>query len=129
MKNYIIKGIVFGVISWLVPFVLSFGFYKPGGELAIDYDLFKSIMVVVSSATGIVLLALYAKHFEVDTMTRSVLTGCLWFAINIFLDVIILIPMSSMSYQSYFYSIGIRYLTIPIFSIGVGYILKKRLTT
>ncbi len=129
MKNYLVKGLVFGVISWLVPFVLSFGCYKPGGELAIDYDLFKSLMVVVSSVTGIVLLSLYAKHLEIDTMGRSILIGVLWLGVNILLDVIILIPMSSMNYQSYFYSIGLRYLTIPAFSIGVGYVLKKSLAS
>lgn len=128
MKNHFVKGLVFGIISWLVPFLLSFGFYKPGGELAIDYDLFKSIMVVVSSITGVVLLSLYSKHLEAEPMSRSIMVGVLWFVINILMDVIILIPMSVMTYQHYFYSIGIRYLTIPAFSIGVGYILKKRLT-
>jgi hypothetical protein len=129
MKNYLAKGFLFGIISWLVPFVTSFGFYKPEGELAIDYELFKSIMVVVSSCTGIVLLILYSKHLETDPVARAVIIGSLWFAINIVLDTVILIPMSSMSYESYFYSIGIRYLTIPAFSIGVGFILKKRTGT
>jgi hypothetical protein len=127
MKNNVVKSLVFGVISWLIPFVLSFGFYKPGGELAVDYDLFKSIMVVVSSVTGVVLLSRYAKHFEANPIAHSVLIGVLWLAINILLDLIILMPMSGMTYQAYLYSIGIRYLTIPAFSIGVGYILKTRL--
>lgn len=126
MKKYMLKGLLYGIISWLVPFVLSFGFYKPGGELAIDYGLFKSIMVVMSSLTGIVLLVLYSKHLEPDPIPRSVMIGVLWFGINILLDIVILIPMSAMNYQNYIYSIGIRYLTIPAFSTGIGYILKKR---
>lgn len=126
MKNYLVKGFLFGIISWLVPFVISFGFYKRGGELAIDYDLFKSLMVVVSTATGMVLLVLYQKHLEVAPVMRSFVIGLLWLAGNVLLDVVVLIPMSSMDYDTYFNSIGIRYLTIPVLSMGVGLILRRK---
>ena len=124
-----VKALVYGVISWIVPFVFSFGFYKPGGELAVDYDLFKSIMIVVSSATGVVLLSAYARHLQADPIGRSIVVGVLWFMINVILDIFILVPMAGMTYQGYFISIGLRYLTIPLFSIGVGYIIKKTMAS
>ena len=34
-KKLIVKNILFGFLSWLIPFAVSFLFYKPGGELVV----------------------------------------------------------------------------------------------
>jgi uncharacterized membrane protein YpjA len=124
MKNYL-KIVLLGFLTWLVPFVVSFFFFTPERTLAIDEGLFKSIMIVVGSLTGAVLLVRYFKNVSSDYLRHGVTVGLVWLAVNLALDFLILIPMSHMTVGAYLSQIGLRYLTIPIMTIVVGYILAK----
>lgn len=124
MKNFLMI-ILFGFIAWLVPFVASFLFYTKDG-LTIDIFLFKSIMIVVGSITAAVLLILYFKRITSHFAREGILVGALWFAINILLDLLILLPMSGMSVAEYFTRIGIGYLSIPAMAIAVGTSLANK---
>ncbi|MBI3352759.1 MAG: hypothetical protein HY036_09290 [Nitrospirae bacterium] len=124
MKNYL-KIALFGFLTWLVPFVVSFFFFMPDHTLAIDEGLFKSIMIVIGSLTGAVLLVLYFKNVSSDYLRHGVIVGLIWLAINLALDFLILMPMSHMAVSVYLSQIGLRYLTIPIMTIVVGYILTR----
>lgn len=119
------KAFLFGFLTWLVPFVAAFAFYKRDGSLSIDIFLFKSIMIVVASAFGSFVLVKYFKSVKDNFVKEGVLVGVLWFAINIILDVIILMPMSKMSLKDYIMQIGLRYLMIPAISMGMGYALRN----
>ena len=55
-NKLMIKNGVFGILSWLIPFAISFLFYKPGGELMVPYATFKSIIMVVGTISGCYLL-------------------------------------------------------------------------
>jgi hypothetical protein len=119
------KAFLYGFLTWLVPFVAAFAFYKPDGTLSVDIFLFKSIMIVVASAFGSFALVKYLKSVKDNFIKEGVLVGALWFATNIILDVIILIPMSKMSIKDYVMQIGLRYLMIPAISIGMGYVMRN----
>ncbi|HET9057231.1 MAG TPA: hypothetical protein VFN30_10330 [Chitinophagaceae bacterium] len=120
------KLLFFGFLSWLIPFVISFSFYKPGGELIISYDLFKSIMMVVASITGCYLLYLLLKKAKGSLISQSIITGLSWFLINILFDVLILIPIKKVTFTQYMMAIGLRYLIIPIKAITIGFSLNGR---
>jgi hypothetical protein len=120
MKKYV-KMFGFGILTWLVPFVISMAFYTRDGQLAIDIFLFKSIMIVIGSATGAILLVLYLRSIQRNMLMEGIVIGLVWFAINIGLDVLVLVPMSKMSMTTYWIQIGLRYLTIPIMSSALGY--------
>lgn len=126
MKRLIIKNLLFGFFTWLIPFAVSFLFYKSGGELVISYDLFKSIMIVVASTGGCYFLYRYFMLANNDFIRNGVITGLSWFAINIILDVIILIPIMKVTFADYFMSIGLRYIVIPVISITMGCLLHKK---
>jgi hypothetical protein len=113
-------------LTWLIPFAVSFLFYKPDGELVISYDLFKSIMIVLASITGCYFLFRYFKIVESDFILNGLIVGFSWFIINIILDTIILIPIMKVSFSNYFMSIGLRYTVIPAISISMGYLLDKK---
>jgi hypothetical protein len=115
-----IKLIGFGVLTWLVPFVIGFFFYTPDGKLAIDKFLFKSIMIVVSSINGAFLLVIYFKKIDESYRKVGLFVGIVWLAINWGLDLLVLLPMAKMSLPVYFAEIGLRYLVIPVISIGMG---------
>jgi signal transduction histidine kinase len=125
MKNYL-KNILFGFISWLVPFVASLFFYTSSGKLTIDAFLFKNIMLIVGSISAALLLIFYFKKINGAYFKEGIIVGLTWFAINIILDIIILIPMSGMSLADYLLQIGLGYLVIPAMSITAGTVLANK---
>ncbi|MBA2858582.1 hypothetical protein HNP93_001283 [Methanococcus maripaludis] len=124
--NYLKCGF-FGLLTWLVPFFLSFLFYSESEGLLIDIFLFKSIMIVVSGLVGVSLLIMYFKDIKKDYLIEGIFVGVSWLIINLILDILILIPMSGMTYLTYFSQIGLRYLIIPTISISMGFLLKLKL--
>ena len=125
MKKFL-KNVLFGFLAWLIPFISAFFFYTREGKLTIDQLLFKSIMVVVGSVSAAILLVFYFKKIERSYLKEGIITGIIWFAVNILLDVLILIPMSGMSLGSYFTQIGLGYLAIPAMTIAVGAALANK---
>tara|TARA_Y100000310_G_scaffold1902_1_gene2393 strand:- start:7923 stop:8294 length:372 start_codon:yes stop_codon:yes gene_type:complete len=122
--NKTLRALVFGFLSWLIPFAASFLFYSKEG-LTIDIFLFKSIMIVVGSISGAFLLVLYIKKLNKDIFREAAIVGLLWFGMNIMLDSIILLPMSKMAFGTYFMQIGLRYLVIPVMSISMGTVARR----
>ena len=124
MKKYLTCSL-FGFLAWLIPFISSFPFYSKEG-LLIDIFLFKSIMIVVGAVSGSILLILYFKRIESAFAVEGIIAGVIWFAVNILLDLIVLLPMSGMPAGEYFTQIGIRYLVMPAMSIAVGISLQDK---
>lgn len=112
--NKTLRLTLLGLLTWIVPFVVSFIFYDRTGNLNVSYGLFKCVMVVVSSFIGMYALAYHLRYISSKLFREAVIAGLTWFFINIFLDIIILIPMSGMSYGQYLTTIGIGYLQIPV---------------
>lgn len=125
-KKLVTKNILLGFLSWLIPFAVSFLFYKPDGELIIPYSTFKSTIMVVGTLSGCYLLLRYFKLVDTDFIRNGVIVGLSWFAINIILDAIILIPIIKTTFADYFMSIGLSYIAIPTISIAMGYLLERR---
>lgn len=122
--NKYLKISLFGFLIWLVPFVVGFLFYSPEGEIRIDPLAFKAIMTVVSTITQAVLLVSYFRKIDKNYLPESIMVGLIWIAVNILLDILILIPMSKMAIGTYFTQIGMQYLTIPTISIALGLVTK-----
>lgn len=120
-----LRILLYGFLTWLVPFVVSFGFYTPGGELRTSQDFFKSMMIIVSTGTGCYLLYHYFKGCRQSYQAAGILSGICWLIINLLLDITILIPFANMSYRFYFESIGLRYMNIPIISVAMGFALQR----
>jgi len=115
----------FGLLSWLVPLLASFLFYGPEGALSIDYDLFKSLMVVVGSGAGAALLVLYYRHIHGNYIVEAWIVGIGWLLLNWILDLLFLLPFSHQGPGEYFMQIGLRYLSILFTSLAVGYSLAR----
>lgn len=120
MKKYI-KIIILGFISWAIPFIISIPFYSKEGQVIIDIFLFKSIMIIIGTLTGAILLIYYFKGIK-KHIYDGIFVGIIWYIINVILDLVILVPLSDISIKNYFFQIGIRYLLIPIMSIAMGYV-------
>lgn len=125
-QRLITRNLLLGFLSWLIPFAVSFLFYKPGGELVVPYATFKSTIMVVGVVSGCYLLIKYFKIIESDFIKNGVIVGLSWFVINIILDTVILIPIMKTTFLDYFMTIGIGYFAIPAVSIAMGYLLKSK---
>ena len=125
MNKYLKLGL-FGFVSWLVPFVAAFLFYSQEGQLLVDVSFFKSVMAVVGSATGAVLLVMYFGKLKVNYFNEGILAGFVFLAMNILLDLLILVPMSNMLVSDYFLQIGLMYIVILIMGASMGYVLEKK---
>lgn len=125
--NKLIKIILYGIIIWLVPFIASFAFVDSGGNYTIPETFFKSIMVVAGALTGVVLSVSYFSGVKKNYFGEGVVIGVIWLAINLSLDLAMVYGgFFKMSPAQYFTDIGLRYLSIPIYTIGMGYALKKK---
>ena len=125
-KQMIIKNLWLGFLSWLIPFIISFLFYKPGGELLVPYATFKSIITVVGALSGCYLLYRYFKYVDNNFIRNGVIVGLTWFMINLILDAIILIPIMKTTFTNYFMTIGISYFSIPVISTTMGFLLDRK---
>jgi len=125
MNKYLKLG-MFGFVSWLVPFVAAFMFYSQEGQLLVDVSFFKSVMAVVGSATGALLLVMYFGKVKENYLNEGILAGLVFLAMNILLDIMILVPMSKMAIGDYFLKIGLMYLVILIMGASMGYVLEKK---
>ena len=115
---------LYGLLSWAVPFVAAFAFFDATGQLAIPEPLFKSLMVVIGGAVGAVLLVLAFRRTQAS-IRSGLAIGTLWLAINLALDLVVLVPMSGTSVPDYLSDIGLRYLMIPIMAVAMGAVARR----
>ena len=122
IKKYLqIMG--YGILIWLVPFIISIFFYSRDGQLLIELMLFKTLMLLIGGLTGALCICRYFKNCQSDFLKEGLIIGSIWLIIQWILDYIILIPMSKITLSNYTIAIGLRYCIIPIMSIMAGYIL------
>jgi uncharacterized membrane protein YpjA len=106
-------------LTWAIPFGVSLAFFGRNGQPVLGLGIIKSIMAVVGSATGAVLLV--RLFGSVKASARSGLAiGLVWLAMNIVLDLIVLVPVTKMALSDYFGEIALRYLVIPIMAAAIG---------
>lgn len=119
------KLIGFGILTWLLPFLLSVPFYSPEGEPLYDIFLIKTILLVFSAAFGTFLILIYFRDVHAWFIREGALLGGVWLLINWALDAVILLPLSGMDAGTYMAQIGLRYLIIPITAVGIGYAAEQ----
>jgi hypothetical protein len=117
--------LLFGFLSWLLPFAFSFLFYSRQGTPLLDRLVVHNILMVFGGLVAVYLLIRYFKTVKKDFVKEGVTVGIVWLTINLVLDLVILVPMAKMPLGTYFGQIGLGYLMIPIISIGIGYVAKR----
>ncbi len=118
-KIFSLRIALLGLASWAIPFVAAFAFFDQSGALSIAEPLFKSLMVVIGGAVGVWLLVLAFRHVPKSVQAGFVL-GCFWLAMNLALDLALLLPMSGQSVGAWFQDIGLRYFLMPIMAMAMG---------
>ncbi|TGL57653.1 hypothetical protein [Leptospira sarikeiensis] len=125
MKSILVRVLSFGFLVWLVPFVVAMGFFSPERKLLVDMFLFKTIMLLVGTATGSYLLFLLSKRIQRPSFKIFLGIGSIWLIENWVLDFLILLPLNGMSVSDYFVQIGLRYVQIVFVSAAIGASIDK----
>jgi hypothetical protein len=89
-------ALLFGILSWLVPFVVSIGLYPLKRSNAV---LFSTVMFLIELAAAGLLLALYFGKRTVSMM--------------------------KMTPVAYYSEIGLVYLTFPLFGVLAGRLANR----
>jgi hypothetical protein len=118
------RALSFGVLSWCIPFAVSFAFVDAQGQLALPQPLFKSLMVVISGAVGAGLLVLAFRRLA-PTVGHAAALGGLWMLLNLGLDVAVLVPIMQVSVREYWQDIGLRYLLMPIMAVSMAVVARQ----
>lgn len=113
-----------GLVSWALPFAMSFLFFDQAGQLTVTRPLFKSLMVVAGGGIGVALLVLAFRRVDAS-LWSGVAIGCYWLALNLILDLLILVPMSGRGFAEYFYDIGLRYFLLPMIAAAMGAVAQQ----
>ena len=125
--NKYAKIILFGLVIWFIPVLVGFLFVDQEGNFIISETFFKSIMIVIGSLVGVILAVKYFKGIKANFMKEGIILGIVWLIINWIIDLIMVsIGFFPMTIGKYFTDIGLRYLNIPIYTIGLGYALKQK---
>jgi hypothetical protein len=126
MKKYS-RILFYGLLIWLIPFIVSFLFVDAQGKFTISETFFKSIMIVTGALVGVILAVRYFKDVKEDYVREGAIIGLVWLMISLIIDLaFVQTGFFAMSFLQYFTDIGLRYLSMPIYTIGLGYALKQR---
>jgi hypothetical protein len=127
IMNKYAKIILFGLVIWLIPFLVGFLFIDQEGNFIISETFFKSIMIVIGSLVGVILAVKYFKGIKANFIKEGIILGIVWLIINWIIDLIMVsVGFFPMTIGKYFTDIGLRVLGLPIYTIGLGYALKQK---
>jgi len=118
----------FGVVLWLVPFLVSFLFYSPQGTPLVGVAFFNSIMSVALIVVASVLLFLYFKQQTTDYMREAVKVGVVWILVSVVLDLVVLVPMAKMTIGQYITDVALGYIVILVIALLAGMLLEEKAT-
>ena len=115
-------ALLLGFFDWLLPFAVSFVIFPLRKS---NYYLFESLMTVLVVLSAIIFSVIYFT--QKISVREGLMLGILWLAINLAIDLLIFLPKSPMQmpFLAYMSQIGIKYLSIPIITIGIALIISK----
>lgn len=103
-------------------------FRGPDGAIPHRHPLLQIVMFVTATITAAILLVSYFRRVTDRHVREGLLLGLLWLAMNLVLDVAVLVPMTGMSLRDYAVQIGFGYLAIPVITLLVGKVLADQPT-
>jgi len=117
------RVLLFGFLSWLIPFVVSFVLFPLKKANA---PLFSTLMTLIVVLTAGILFPICLRGRKVSVL-GTVLVGLLWVGINLIFDYPMFAygPMK-MSAAKYYSEIGLSYLIYPAFGLGAAWLVRSQ---
>ena len=119
----ILRLLRFGFLSWLVTFLGSVCIFPLKAD---NRPLFETLVGVCLAFSTVLFTVLYFRKLRSSYVREGVLLGLAFFVCNILFDLLLFMegPMK-MSFSDYMMDIGLAYLSMPIVTVGVGYLLQS----
>ena len=116
------RALLLGVLSWVVPFAVSFLVFP---LKQVNAPLFDTAMALVVVLTSGALLPVYFRGRAVNT-GETVAVALVWLVINLVLDYPMFAygPME-MTAARYYSEIGVDYLVFPAFALGAARLARN----
>ncbi|MEK6756224.1 MAG: hypothetical protein AABZ02_08745 [Bacteroidota bacterium] len=123
MKS-VAKALLYGLAVWVIPFVVAIMIF-PLRES--DRPLFESIMPVAVTLAVVFFANRYFLGVEGAFVREGILLGALWLVISMVIDLFMFSwgPVK-MSFVDYVKDIGITYLLMPVITVGMGQLLRRK---
>ncbi|MFK7805351.1 MAG: hypothetical protein AB8G95_27210 [Anaerolineae bacterium] len=116
-----------GFLTWLIPFLIAIPFFDQSGELAADIFTFKATMSLVYTIVSASLVARILQDVNSDFLKTGLILGVIWTALNIGLDLIVLVGLFGNELSMWFWRTGIGYFNMIPLGLAMGWLLAKKL--
>jgi len=124
-------AIICGFLIWFVPATLDFLLYPLMTSLR---NLLETLLIVALVLMTIVCAVRYFKTTEGDFLMEGIEIGALWFLIAIAMGLLFAFAFpgstprigAQVTPLSFFMSVGVFFLLVPVITISFGYILGKK---
>jgi hypothetical protein len=115
------KALRFGVMIWLIAFLVAFALFPLRTSAR---PLFESIMPLVLAAATVFFAHRYFRYVRDDFAREGLRLGLVWVAVNIAIDLPLMLSPSpmQMSLPEYIGDIGVTYLIMPVVTTGIGWV-------
>lgn len=119
------KIILFGVLVWFSIFMGAMFIFKLYES---DRIFFETLMSIICTFIVVLYTVLYFKKTKSNFQNEGVKIGIIWMIINIMIDIPFFLygPMAKPIWD-YFKDIGFMYISIPVVTIAIGYLLDKKI--
>ena len=124
--NKYIKIILFGLLIWVIPFLVAFFIWDPNtGAPSVSVGWFNALMTVCFMIGLSLAICFYFRGVKGNTVQEGWTTGIIWYAVLVVMDLIVLVGFFGMGMEE-FYPLAVTYLSALIIAGGVGHLLEKR---
>jgi hypothetical protein len=114
---------LYGVLIWIAGMAVGTALWPIHAS---HTPLFKSVMVVTMTAVGMFFVVRLFHSITSDYLKTGIHAGLIWTVMNWIFDLIVLVGLLKSPLGMYVMDIGLRYLAIPIMTIGCGVLLENK---
>lgn len=118
---------ILGFLTWLIPFVASLPFFDQNGELVGDIFTFKATMSLLYTAVSVFFIVLVLRDKETDFFTAGLVLGLVWTALNLVMDLIVLVGLFGNEPATWFWQTGVGYFNMIPLGLAIGWLLATKL--
>jgi hypothetical protein len=114
---------MYGILIWIVGMAVATALWPLHAS---RLPLFKSLLVVTMTAVGMFFTVRVFDSVRSGYLKAGIQTGLIWTVLNWILDLIVLVGLMKTPAGMYVMDVGLRYLAIPIMTVGCGILLEKK---
>ncbi len=114
---------LYGALIWIIGMAVATALWPLHAS---RLPLFKSLLVVTMTAVGMFFTVRVFDSVRSDYVKAGIRTGLVWMVLNWILDLVVLVGLMKTPAGMYVMDVGLRYLAIPIMTIGCGILLERK---